>query len=175
MTVANKKVEAELLGRDQVTVEFAVQNSGTVQAMIVDVRITSSGCLLLQDRLVQFRQQILALSGPDRVQLLTPDKSVGLHPPSEDLESFYRALDGKDHVSILLRELVLKLQDRFHLPYQDAELCHCRAVPTDVVDRAIIGGCHTPQAVARTTSAGTSCGTCRPDTELLIAYRLGSL
>lgn len=182
MTVANKKVEAELLGRDQVAVEFvlgfAVQNSGAPQAMIVDVKLDSastSGCSLFEDRLLEFCRQIRALSDADRVQLLNPDKSVGTHPPSVALESFYRGLDGKDHVSILLRELVLKLQNRFQLPYQEAELCHCRAVPTAVVDRAIVGGCHSTLSVARTTSAGTSCGTCKLDTELLIAYRLGAL
>ena len=99
MTVANKKVEAELLGRDQVAVEFvlgfAVQNSGTPQAMIVDVKIDSastSGCSLFEDRLLEFCRQIRALSDADRVQLLNPDKSVGTHPPSVALESFYRGL-----------------------------------------------------------------------------------
>ncbi|MBK7892474.1 MAG: (2Fe-2S)-binding protein [Bdellovibrionales bacterium] len=80
--------------------------------------------------------------------------------------------NGVDHAAILLRELVLRGAGRFQLPYQEPELCHCRAVPTEVVDRAIISGCHSIESVARITSAGTSCGTCKPDTEKLMAYRL---
>lgn len=79
---------------------------------------------------------------------------------------------GSDHAAILIRELILRATNQFRLPYGEAELCHCRAVPVEVVDRAIVSGCHTVEAVARSTSAGTSCGTCKPDTERLIAYRL---
>lgn len=80
---------------------------------------------------------------------------------------------GEGHAEILLREVILKAQGRWDFPYKEEELCHCRAVPTDVVDRAVIGGCHSALQVAKQTSAGTSCGTCRPDTEAIIAYRLG--
>lgn len=184
MALANKKVETELLGRDQVVAEFTVQNSGTPQAFIVDVKLNASGCVLFRERLEEFRCKLLALSEADRVWLLNaagggpngePNGGGAKSTPSAAIETFYRSLDGKDHVSILLRELVLKLQNRFCLPYQEAELCHCRAVPTAVVDRAIVGGCHSTMAVARTTSAGTSCGTCKLDTELLLAFRLKPL
>lgn len=175
MTVTNKKVEVQLFGRDQVVAEFVIQHAGTPQAMVTDVKLIRSGCMAFEAALDRFREQLLSLSDLDRALLLVPDKIAGPHPPSAAIESFYRSLDGKDHVSILLRELVLKLQNRFQLPYHESEICHCRAVPTAVVDRAIVGGCHSTGAVARTTSAGTSCGTCRPDTESLIAYRLASL
>lgn len=171
MAVAHKKVQVELLGRDRVASEFLIQDPGTPQAMVADLKLDASGCSLFIDRLAQFRTDLLSLSVSDRIHLL--DSSA--QPISATLKDFYRRLDGSDHVSILLRELILKLQNRFQLPYQEAELCHCRAVPTDVVDRAIVGGCHTTNSVARATSAGTSCGTCKPDTDSLISYRLKSL
>lgn len=78
----------------------------------------------------------------------------------------------KDLASLLIRELVLKAQDKWEYPYQDFQLCHCRAVPTASVDAAILTGAHTPKKVSRQTSASTACGTCRPDVESIIEYRL---
>lgn len=80
---------------------------------------------------------------------------------------------GDGHAAILMREVLLKARGEWKFPYEEEELCHCRAVPTSKVDQAIVGGCHSVFAVARQTSAGTSCGTCRPNTERIIAYRLG--
>lgn len=80
---------------------------------------------------------------------------------------------GESHAAILLRELILKAQGKWDFPYKEEELCHCRAVLTSVVDAAIVGGCKTSAAVSRETSASTSCGTCRPDVEAILKYRLG--
>jgi NAD(P)H-nitrite reductase large subunit len=80
---------------------------------------------------------------------------------------------GEDHASILIRELVLKAQGRWDYPYKDEELCHCRAVATSKVDASIIAGCKTASAVSRETSAGTSCGSCKPDIDAVLRYRLG--
>lgn len=79
---------------------------------------------------------------------------------------------GRDHASILMRELILKAQGRWKFPYEEEELCHCRGIPTAKVDAAIISGCHTLEAIRAATSANTSCGTCRPDVESVLEYRL---
>ncbi len=79
---------------------------------------------------------------------------------------------GRDHASILMRELILKAQGRWNFPYQEEELCHCRGIPTAKVDAAIISGCHTLEAIRAATSANTSCGTCRLDVESVLEYRL---
>jgi bacterioferritin-associated ferredoxin len=79
---------------------------------------------------------------------------------------------GQTHAEVLLRELLLKARGQWQLPYSEAELCHCRLVPTEVVDQAIVGGAHTPEKVSRQTSASTACGTCRPEVEKIINYRL---
>jgi len=79
---------------------------------------------------------------------------------------------GEDHASILIRELILKAQGRWEFPYSEEELCHCRGVPLAKVDAAIIAGCKSSASVSRETSAGTSCGSCKPDIEAVLRYRL---
>lgn len=154
-----KQVEVLFLGRDRVvaTFEFAGADIG---AHVVSMSFRASGCSAFQDALQEFKDRVMAL--PAKTRLIDG---------SADFDSIVSS--APDHVSILVRELVLRARDQFQLPYTETELCHCRAVPTEVVDRAIISGCHSVQSVARATSAGTSCGTCKPDTESLIAYRLG--
>ena len=79
---------------------------------------------------------------------------------------------GNRPSDLLLRELILKARGEWHFPYEEEELCHCRAVPTAVVDQAICRGAQTPQKVSALTSASTACGTCRPNVEAIIKYRL---
>lgn len=80
---------------------------------------------------------------------------------------------GDHHAAILVRELLLKAQGKWDFPYKDEEICHCRTVATHLVDQAVIAGAHTPEAVSRLTSASTACGTCRPDVQKVINFRLG--
>lgn len=80
--------------------------------------------------------------------------------------------EGNSIAELMLRELILKAQGKWDFPYKDDELCHCRMVPTAVVDAAIICGAHDPKTVSRQTNASTQCGTCRPDVESIIRYRL---
>lgn len=80
---------------------------------------------------------------------------------------------GSTHSEILVRELILKAKGEWNFPYSHDEICHCRAVRTLEVDRAIICGAHTAQTVSRLTSASTACGNCRFDVEAIIRYRLG--
>jgi bacterioferritin-associated ferredoxin len=78
---------------------------------------------------------------------------------------------GVDHGSKLMRELVLKARGEWKFPYEEEELCHCRMVKTKTVDQAVLKGAHTVEEVARKTTAGTGCGTCRYNTEEIINYR----
>ncbi len=80
---------------------------------------------------------------------------------------------GATFSAILLRELLLKARGEWNFPYTEDETCHCRVVPTEVVDQAICLGAHTPAKVSAMTSASTACGSCRPDVEAMIRYRLG--
>ena len=79
---------------------------------------------------------------------------------------------GNDHSSILVRELILRMRGDFKFPLEQEELCHCRAITTQAVDRAIIAGAHDISTVRRWTSANTACGTCMPEVETLLEFRL---
>ena len=80
--------------------------------------------------------------------------------------------EGLSHSELLLKELILKIKNQWAYPYTEDELCHCRIVKTEIVDQAILAGAHTPEAVSLWTSASTACGTCRPNVEKMIKYRL---
>ncbi len=153
-----KQVEVVFLGRDRVQAEIEFEGA-TETTPILRIDFKASGCAEFLAAFDEFKTQIFKLPREKRTLA-----------GSEEFDALVSG--GVDHVSILIREFVLKARGGFTLPYLEAELCHCRAVPTEVVDRAIIGGCHSVQSVAQVTSAGTSCGTCKPDTENLIAYRL---
>ena len=79
---------------------------------------------------------------------------------------------GSSHGELLLKEVLMKMRGEWVYPYEHIELCHCRTIPTEVVDQAIIAGAHTAASVSRRTSASTACGTCRPDVQKIIDFRL---
>lgn len=76
---------------------------------------------------------------------------------------------------VLIEEFILKCRGEFQLSYPHEELCHCRMVPTEKVFAAIKEGLTTVDEIAEKTLAGTSCGSCRPDTlSLLHQFRKSS-
>lgn len=81
---------------------------------------------------------------------------------------------GVSHAELLLKEVLQKMRGEFHFPYSHEEICHCRAVATHVVDQAIMSGCHSIEALRKTTSANTACGTCHSEIDLVLKFRLGS-
>ncbi len=80
---------------------------------------------------------------------------------------------GASHSEIMIREFILKLKGNWDYPYKDEELCHCRHVSTTTVDKAILNGAHTHELASRWTGCSTACGTCKPDVEKIIKYRVG--
>jgi bacterioferritin-associated ferredoxin len=89
----------------------------------------------------------------------------------EDLQA-WPLPEGPSHSEILVRELVLKLRGEWSFPYKEAEVCHCRNVSCKTIDQAVVAGAHSTTIVSRQTSASTACGTCRPDVQRMINYRL---
>lgn len=149
--------ESEGLGTIEITVEVKAQARDQLKLKvvhssgeIVSSELSGIGCTEVLSLLEEFRSKLTGR-----------------------LESLPLPV-GSGHGSMLLRELILKVQGRWDFPYKEEELCHCRAVATAKVDSAIIAGCHSVDAVKRATSASTSCGTCRPNIEELISYRLHS-
>jgi len=82
--------------------------------------------------------------------------------------------NGNSPAELMITEAILKLRGEWTPPYLEEEICHCRNVPLAVVDAAIVAGAHTPAKVSAWTSASTQCGTCRPDVEAYLRFRLRS-
>ena len=137
-------IEVSIENRDRLSLQFRLDENGE----IADARLSGSGC-----------SDLLVLMQAMRPQLRGAMKSLAIPP-------------GTNHAAILMRELLLKAKGEWRFPYSDEEICHCRGISTARVDQAIIGGCHTVEAVKKATSAGSSCGTCRMDVESIIKYRL---
>lgn len=139
----NKSVSVSLPGREEIHLEIEV-DGGQVKT----ARLRGIGGPRLLDLLEQCRPH---LQGP------MSDISIP---------------EGTDPAAILMRELLLKAKGEWDFPFKEEELCHCRAVECNKVDMAVISGAHTPEKVSALTSASTACGTCRPDVEAIINYRL---
>ena len=91
------------------------------------------------------------------------------------LESGFESVkppEGKSTGELMLREAILRVQGKWDFPFKEEETCHCRVVSTEKVNQAILVGAHTPREVSEMTSASTACGTCRPDVEAMIDYRI---
>jgi len=135
--------DAEIPGRDKVILRMEVKDFKIVSASLSGV-----GCLGLLKLLKDWRPKLKGAL--DKLPLP----------------------EGEGHAAVLLREVLLKAQGQWHFPYQEDELCHCRAIPAKKVDQAICAGFHTIEAVGDETSAGTACGSCQPDIKKVLEYRL---
>lgn len=138
------KCKVELLGRDFIEVEY--EGNETAPGKLLQLSMV--GCM----EMLQMMQKMKRHFGSDIHSWPLPD--------------------ANDHSSLLLRELILKLRGDWKFPYEEVELCHCRTVLAFTVDQAIVGGAHTAEMVSRQTSASTACGTCRPNVQKIIDYRL---
>jgi len=145
-----KKIESHVawVGREEVCLMLEVQDSGAVS----QARLTGVGGPYFLRELKSLREQLKQSTSLTLEKLPLPTGT------------------GPEH--LILREVILKAQGRWQPPYAQEELCHCRAVLTTTVDQAICSGAHTPRQVSEQTSASTACGTCRPDVEAMISWRL---
>lgn len=147
MSERKLEVAVSLSARDEVNLTAKLK-----EEVLTEVKIRAIGCYPFLQRVDRLRQ---TLEGQRLDQIELPQEN--------------------DHSSILIRELLLKMKEEWLFPYTETELCHCRVVSTEFVDRAVVNGAFSAEDVARATSAGTGCGTCRKDTEKIIQYRLGHL
>ncbi|WP_347356624.1 (2Fe-2S)-binding protein [Bdellovibrio sp.] len=140
------KIKVELDGRDFIEVQCQGDNP---QAPGAVEKVSIMGCSQFMDMMQTMRKHF----GADLKKWPLPE--------------------AQDHSSLLLREMILKLRGEWAFPYGEEELCHCRSVPAHTVDQAIIAGAHTTDVVSRQTNASTNCGTCRPEVQKIIDFRLG--
>lgn len=89
----------------------------------------------------------------------------------EGLESIEEP-QGNGHIDILIREILAKLKGEWNFPCLEEELCHCRKISTSDVDQAIVSGIHKLKGIGEECSAGITCGSCQPDIEKLLSFRL---
>src|SRR5687767_7747223 len=125
-----KLVEVKWAGREELTLDVEIDAHGVIQ-----------------------NGTVKGIGGPQFLKLIKEYRAqlVGKKLDSLDVPT------GAERESICLREAVLKLKNVWNYPYKEEELCHCRAVPTQVVDQAICAGAHTPKKVSLWTSASTAC------------------
>ena len=139
------KIDVSIPGREELHLELTVNDQGQIQ-----------------------KSQVKAVGGWDFLKLVQEFRQ-NLKGAVKDLVAPHGASVG----ALLIREAILKAQGNWTPPYCEEELCHCRGIPTEKVDLAILSGAHTPRQVSAQTSASTACGTCRPNVEAMISYRLG--
>jgi bacterioferritin-associated ferredoxin len=147
MILPYMKIKVELEGRDFIEVECEGDSHSSPGRVL---KVTHVGCAEFMDMMQKMKRHF----GADISKWPVPE--------------------GNDHSSILLREMVLRLRGEWKFPYQEDEVCHCRTISTHAVDQAVIAGAHSPEVVTRQTSASTACGTCRPEVQKIINYRLKS-
>ena len=146
MTTGSKSfivAEAGVRGQDRAQVSLEMNSD-----IILQAKVSAVGCLAFLQAVEQLRN---ALRGPLALVRWSPSNNR--------------------HVDLLMNEIVLRLQQKWNAPHCETELCHCRRIPRAKVDEAIICGAKSAAEVALLTSAGTGCGSCRPRTEDIIAYR----
>lgn len=139
-----QKVEIEIPGRESLVLDVKIDESHQVKLC----QLTGIGGISYLRRLDEWRSKIC---GP----------IAQLEAPQEN-----------DLASLLLREAILKIQGLWGPPYKELILCHCRSIATEDVDRSILLGANRVEQVKQQTSASTACGTCQPDIEAMIDYRL---
>lgn len=142
-TMKLQKIKIELKNRDCIEVEFCVENN----------------------ILKEFKTKIIACQNIEK-EISKLKNYVGKNIEQLDLPT------GNQHYEILIRELILKMQNKWDFPYKDYELCHCRKISAEDVDQAVISGCHKVEKIREFTWANTGCGTCLGDINKILDYRL---
>jgi bacterioferritin-associated ferredoxin len=133
----------------------------------------------------------IELTGRDRIELsLTPEgfiKSLNVMGCAEmqsrlkdyvkqyglSINSWGLPLE-QDHISLMIKILILKAQGKWNPPVLEEEVCHCRNIKTKIVEMSIVAGAHDTESISRQTTAMTGCGTCKKDVESVLSYVLGA-
>lgn len=144
MGITKLKAKAEIPSREWVEFEVELSPEGRV----TEVRWRAWGCHTLIGTAEEAAHRI----------------------KTQMLEGF--SWPGHSHSDLLITEIMDRLKAGFNPPYKGEEVCHCRKIQAEKIDEAIVLGAHTPEKVTAWTTASSGCGTCRPDVEKMIAFRL---
>lgn len=130
-------------GRESLKLELEMNGDS-----ITDVKMKARGCLSF----LLFSQKMKA----------------SLKGPAQNLDLPH----GHSHSELIWKEMIQRIQNQWKDPINHKELCHCRQVDADVVDRAVVYGAHTVEDIRKRTSANTGCATCLPDVQKVLKNRL---
>ncbi len=101
--------------------------------------------------------------------LLKSADALAAQLKNKELDTFRH--EGSGHAHMLLKEVLEKLSGT-SVSKEDEEICHCRKINRSTIDQMIVLGAQTPEKVKAWTTAGSGCGTCRPEVQKLIDERL---
>lgn len=99
-----------------------------------------------------------------RTRVLELRSHYGPNPKNWKYDFFRNNLD---HSSLLLKVFINKLSGK-DLTQGEVEICHCRMVKAEEIQRAVYAGAHTIEHVRQWTTANTACGTCLGDVQKVI-------
>ena len=140
----------------------AYEIAGRGKPPAVEGLMRVQGLLSLDDRATGLTRRILINDG--RLQAVAFVVAIDRPLPPRDwlAERFGDdSLTPLDRANVLLGRLP-GVEDQGPL------VCACRSVGSKTIEAAIRGGCHSPDAVGDKTSAGTQCGSCRPEIARMI-------
>jgi assimilatory nitrate reductase catalytic subunit len=140
----------------------AYEIAGRGKPPAVESLMQVQGLLSLDDRATGLTRRIHIADG--RLQAVAFVVAIDRPLPPRDwlAERFGdESLTPLDRANVLLGRLP-GVEDQGPL------VCACRSVGTKTIEEAIRGGCHSPDAVGDVTSAGTQCGSCRPEIARMI-------
>ncbi len=104
--------------------------------------------------------------------LLLASDNLAREISGQTFDKLSMPIKNKSTSELMLREVIEKITGQ-NVPYVDEEICHCRKINRTVIDKLIVLGAHTPEKIRSWSTAGSGCGTCRPDVEKLIKLRVG--
>lgn len=127
----------------------------------LDLEVDQNGTIL--------ESKLTGIGGPKMLELLPKWR-----PLLQGKLSEVQIPVGVSGPELMFKELIQKAQGRWVPGFEEAEVCHCRVVPTITVRQSIFMGAHSPEQVSMYTTASTACGTCRKDVELILNALLKS-
>ena len=138
---------------------------------IEGLQIASIGLIEVPQAKVNEYEEILFIDKAKRFYkkcIVKDDKLVGaiLIGDKSEFQEF-KELIGKN-IELSDKRLVLLRSGKAAEPMQGKLVCSCNNVGTGNIEKAIESGCETLESICQKTTAGTGCGSCRPEVKRIL-------